>query len=148
LTRRLIRSQEQERQAVAGELHDRMSGHLFALRQGVDALPPDTATAALGGAVSACSNDVRAMMNELHPTVLDDLGFCTALEEYVHGLGNNVPFRIALDIEPDARAWRSSDQTLLFRIVQEAVLNARKHADASAVEIRFESTHDGHRLQI
>jgi glucose-6-phosphate-specific signal transduction histidine kinase len=33
LTRRLIRSQEQERQAVAGELHDRMSGHLFALRQ-------------------------------------------------------------------------------------------------------------------
>jgi signal transduction histidine kinase len=40
LARQLIRSQEQERQAMAGELHDRMSGHLFALRQAVDALPP------------------------------------------------------------------------------------------------------------
>ena len=86
LTRRLIRSQDQERQAVAGELHDRMSGHLFALRQAVDVLPADATTGALGRAVSACSNDVRAMMNELHPTVLDDLGFCSALEEYVDGL--------------------------------------------------------------
>jgi two-component system NarL family sensor kinase len=148
LTRELIRNQEQERQTMAGELHDRMSGHLFALRQAVDALPAGSATAALGGAVSACSNDVRAMMNELHPTVLDDLGFCTALEEYVHGIASAVPFRITLDIEPDARAWRSPDQTLLFRIVQEAVLNVRKHADASEVEIRFECTHDGHRLHI
>jgi len=148
LTRRLIRSQEQERQAVAGELHDRMSGHLFALRQAVDALPTGSTTDVLGRAVSACSDDVRAMMNELHPTVLDDLGFCTALEEYVDGVKSAVPFRITLDVEPDARTWRSPDQTLLFRIVQEAVLNVRKHANASEVEIRFESTHDGHRLHV
>ena len=147
LTRQLIRNQEDERRALAGELHDRMSGHLFALRQGVDALPL-ASDAALGQAVSACSNDVRAMMNELHPTVLDDFGFCTALEEYVDGIRSAVPFRIALDIEPDARSWSSPDQTLLFRIVQEAVLNVRKHASASEVEIRFESTEDGHRLRI
>ncbi len=148
LTRQLIRTQEQERQAMAGDLHDRMSGHLFALRQAVDALPDTALTAVLGGAVSACSNDVRAMMNELHPTVLDDLGFCTALEEYVEGLENAIPIRLELDIDPDARNWRSPDQTLLFRIVQEAVLNVRKHANASKVEIRFEATHDGHRLHI
>lgn len=88
------------------------------------------------------------MMNELHPTVLDDLGFCTALEEYVEGLENSVPIRIELDIDADARTWHSPDQTLLFRIVQEAVLNVRKHANASRVEIRFEATHDGHRLCI
>ena len=148
LARQLIRSQEQERQAMAGELHDRMSGHLFALRQAVDALPADSTTAALGRAVSTCSNDVRAMMNELHPTVLDDLGFCTALEEYVAGLASAVPIRIELDIDADARTWRSPDQTLLFRIVQEAVLNVRKHANASKVQIRFEATHDGYRLHI
>jgi signal transduction histidine kinase len=145
VTRQLIRNQEQERRALAGELHDRMSGHLFALRQGVDALPVDS-DIALGRAVSACSDDVRAMMNELHPTVLDDLGFCTALEEYVDGVRSAVPFRIALVIETAARLWSSPDQTLLFRIVQEAVLNARKHADASEVEIRFDSTDDGYRL--
>jgi signal transduction histidine kinase len=88
------------------------------------------------------------MMNELHPTVLDDLGFCTALEEYVAGLASAVPIRIELDIDADARTWRSPDQTLLFRIVQEAVLNVRKHANASKVQIRFEATHDGYRLNI
>ncbi len=148
LSRQLIRSQEQERRALAGELHDRMSGHLFALRQGVDALPAASWSTALDGAVNACSKDVRAMMNELHPTVLDDLGFCSALDEYVDGLRSAVTLRIALVIEADAREWSSPDQTLLFRIVQEAVLNVRKHAEASEVEIRFESTDDGHRLSI
>lgn len=148
LSRQLIRSQEQERRAMAGELHDRMSGHLFALRQGVDALHGQPGNVALDEAVRACSKDVRAMMNELHPTVLDDLGFCTALDEYVEGLKPAVPFRIELDIEDDARSWRSPDQTLLFRIVQEAVLNVRKHARASVVVIRFEPTHAGHRLSI
>ena len=148
LTRQLIRSQEQERRAMAGELHDRMSGHLFALRQAVDALPANATTIELDRAVGACSNDVRAMMNELHPTVLDDLGFCTALDEYVEGLEHAVPIRIELDIDSNARGWRSPDQTLLFRIVQEAVLNVRKHANASRVEIRFEATHDGYRLHI
>jgi two-component system, NarL family, sensor kinase len=148
LSRQLIRSQEQERRAMAGELHDRMSGHLFALRQGVDALHGQPGTVALDEAVRACSKDVRAMMNELHPTVLDDLGFCTALDEYVDGMKHAVPFLIELHIEDDARSWRSPDQTLLFRIVQEAVLNVRKHARATALVIRFESTHDGHRLSI
>jgi two-component system, NarL family, sensor kinase len=98
--------------------------------------------------VRACSKDVRAMMNELHPTVLDDLGFCTALDEYVEGMKYAVPFRVELAIDDDARSWRSPDQTLLFRILQEAVLNVRKHARASTVAIRFESTHDGHRLSV
>ncbi len=148
LARQLIRSQEQERRAMAGELHDRMSGHLFALRQGVDALPGESGAIALDRAVSACSKDVRAMMNELHPTVLDDLGFCTALDEYVEGLRRVVPFRIDLAIDAGARLWSSPDQTLLFRIVQEAVLNVRKHARATAVAIRFETTPAGRRLSI
>jgi two-component system, NarL family, sensor kinase len=148
LSRELILNQERERRAMAGELHDRMSGHLFALRRGVDALAGQPGCSALDEVVRACSKDVRAMMNDLHPTVLDDLGFCTALDEYVDGLRTAVPFRVELDIEEDARSWHSPEQTLLFRIVQEAVLNVRKHASASVVTIRFEATHDGHRLTV
>jgi signal transduction histidine kinase len=56
------------------------------------------------------------MINELHPTVLDDLGFCTALEEYADGLEKRAVSNHAR--HRTARAWRSADQTLLFRIVQ------------------------------
>jgi signal transduction histidine kinase len=145
LLQRLIRTQEQERRNLAGELHDRMSAHLFALRQAADqsADTPD-----LAATVDACSKDVRALMETLHPTVLDELGFCRALEEYVDSLADTGAPLIELRIDREARAWRSPDQTMLFRIAQEAVLNARKHARASRVQIAFARVSDTYVLTV
>ncbi|MBO6634918.1 sensor histidine kinase [Parvibaculum sp.] len=131
LLRRLIRTQEEERRLIAGDLHDRMSGHLFALRQGADRAQDR----ALSDTVDGISRDIRALMNELHPTVLDDLGIAVAMEEYVAAQRESAPFKISLDIAPELRHWRSSTDAMLFRILQEALLNIRKHARASQVSI-------------
>lgn len=145
LLRRLIRTQEEERRLIAGDLHDRMSGHLFALRQGADR----TGDTAMSEAVDGLSRDIRALMNELHPTVLDELGIAVAVEEYVAAQRETAPFAISLDIAPELRHWRSSADAMLFRIVQEALLNIRKHASASHVSITLDpEPGDGARLRI
>ncbi|MEX1154647.1 sensor histidine kinase [Parvibaculum sp.] len=133
LARRLIQTEEDERRRAAADIHDRMSGHLFALRQGADRAHD----AGLSAAVAALSSDVRTLMNEMHPTVLDDLGFLVAVEEYVAGQRDQVPFSISLDLDPALRNWHCRSDAMLFRILQEALLNVRKHAGAGNVSISF-----------
>ncbi len=71
--------------------------------------------------------------NSLHQ--LDDLGIAVAMEEYVAAQRESAPFTISLDIAPELRHWRSLTDAMLFRILQEAVVNIRKHAKASQVSI-------------
>ncbi len=144
LLHKLIRAQEDERQLIAGDLHDRMGGRLFTLQQGIDRCCERVAgDAALGGELRRladearrCSQDVRRLMNELRPTVLDDLGLFEALQEYGANLDSTVPFELRVDIDARLRGRHSPQDAMLFRLVQEAVLNVRKHADARHVEIR------------
>lgn len=145
LLHRLIGVAEEERQRIAGDLHDGMGGQLFTLQQGLDecvrrsdadpALKQRLET--LAGDSRACSAEVRSLMNELRPTVLDDLGFYAALDDYVAELSETAEFGISLEFEPALRGWRSAGDAMLFRLVQEALLNVRKHARAQRVQIRF-----------
>jgi len=144
LLHKLIRAQEDERQLIAGDLHDRMGGRLFTLQQGIDRccerVGGDSALAGelhrLADEARRCSQDVRRLMNELRPTVLDDLGLFEALQEYGANLDSTVPFDLRVDIDGRLRGRHSPQDAMLFRLVQEAVLNVRKHADARHVEIR------------
>tara|TARA_R110002124_G_scaffold230810_1_gene396016 strand:- start:1634 stop:2878 length:1245 start_codon:yes stop_codon:yes gene_type:complete len=143
LLKRLINSQEDERKRISGDIHDRMSGHLFALRQNLDRIRSDAHTferlqqplEKLDAEVRDTSSEVRRLMNELRPTVLDDLGLAPAIEEYVAELHGTQPFTLTLGIDPSLRSWGGKGDTAIFRILQEAVLNIRKHADACNVTI-------------
>jgi two-component system, NarL family, sensor kinase len=143
LLHRLIDVQEVERKRIADDLHDRMGGRLFTLQQGIDGcrsdpgLEPATQTllASMAHEARACASDVRTLMNELRPTVLDDLGLAETLAEYVATLADVVPLRVSVDVDPALRDWRSEQDTMLFRVVQEAVLNVRKHAQAQRLDI-------------
>ena len=145
LLQRLIGTQEEERKQTASDLHDRMGARLFALRHGLEksiALAGDGTALrrqleGLSAEASACGADVRAIMNELRPTVLDELGFYEALSEYLSSLSGAVPFRLESHLDPTLHKWRSRQDAMLFRLVQEALLNARKHARAGRVSVRF-----------
>ncbi len=143
LLQRLINSQEDERKRMASDIHDRMSGHLFALRQNVDRIRRDAQAAAhseaalqaLDAEVRDTSSAVRRLMNELRPTVLDELGLASAIEEYVADMRDTVTFDIALEIDNSVRSWCGPGDTAIFRIMQEALLNIRKHARATKVTV-------------
>ncbi len=138
LLQRLMHAHEAERKHVAGEIHDRFGGRLFTLQQGIasasGAPSLDEATRSLLRAVEvearAFAGDVRTMMNDLRPTVLDEFGLDEALREYVAAFYPTAPFAVELDIDPGLKVWRSEADATLFRIVQESLLNVRKHAAA------------------
>jgi signal transduction histidine kinase len=99
--------------------------------------------------LTRCTTFVRSFLNELRPNVLDELGLCEALSEYVAAQQQIVPFRIALRLDPGLAQWRSGQDAMLFRLIQEAILNCRKHADATAMTISLERKEfEGVKLEI
>jgi len=144
---RLIGVQEEERKRIAGEIHDRMGQRFFELHHGVDRLrgaladeKPEIAALLerLRADARAAGLEIRELMNELRPSVLDDFGASAAIREYGAALLEQGDLRVRVDVDPAARAARPEVNVALFRILQEAVLNVRKHADARelAIELR------------
>ena len=148
LARENARIQEDERRNLARELHDHFGQYLNAIK--VDAVTireaGNDADAARDGAVSiiGIADHVQSVMREtiarLRPAGLDELGLTAALEHCIDGWRKRLP-AITFEFTPsnlDAR-WDESINITLYRVVQEALTNVAKHADATRVEIRLEA---------
>ncbi|HTO53593.1 MAG TPA: sensor histidine kinase [Myxococcota bacterium] len=155
LLRRLIHAEEEERKRIASDLHDRMGARFFELSYGIDrargAVGDDKPEAIqhlerLASDARACGDEIRELMNQLRPTVLDDFGVSEALREWGMNLQAQCELRVRLEIDPEASAARPDVNVALFRIAQEAVLNARKHAEASELEIALARDASGERI--
>jgi len=156
--RRLARSvwqvQEDERRRLARDLHDGIGQNLTALkhrlsqlRDSRDAQQPDF-NERLDTAIALCADtleDTRNLSRLLRPPILDDLGLEPALQWLGRSIGESSGLSIALEIEP-LPPLDSELQTLLFRVAQEALNNASKHAQASNVLLRLVAR--GGRLQL
>lgn len=146
LSGRVVRAQEAERRLIARELHDGIGQVLTALRIDLgliaDMLPgaPGTAAARLAetrAQVGDLMNDVRRISAELRPSMLDDLGLLPTLNWLAEGFTR----RLGIPVAVRAGRWpEHADPDVeigLFRIVQEAVNNAVKHAGARRIDVRL-----------
>lgn len=141
LARQVWRVQEEERRRLARELHDGLGGNLTALKHQIEALElalherPDLrerASAAL--ALTATTlEDTRALSRMLRPQVLDDLGLDAALNWLARHVAGSAGFRVEVDTANLGDTVDADVATLVFRLVQEALANAAKHAAASHV---------------
>jgi signal transduction histidine kinase len=90
---------------------------------------------------------LRSLLFELRPTALDRDGLVAALRVYLEHTARTTGWEVevhdALEDEPDPDL-----RALLYRIAQESVANARKHADAKRVEIAVASADDGVSLRV
>jgi PAS domain S-box-containing protein len=153
LALRLEGAQEQERRRVASDIHDDPIQVMSAvdLRLQTLLLDPDSITAgelqALHETVELAIARLRSMVFELRPAALDREGIGAALSQYLDHVAEQtgwaVVFRNGLQQEPPAEMRAS-----LFRIAQEALMNARKHASASAVEVTVASAGSGVALRV
>lgn len=154
--RRFAQIQEEERRNISALLHDRMSSHMFLLRRGIESCMETPLTesqlharlAQLSSRVGACTQDVRSIMDALRPTVLDELGFHEAASEYLARHAEASPYRLVCRLSPSLRHWRSRNDALLFRLLQEALLNIQKHAEATNVEVTLANAAEGVELRI
>jgi signal transduction histidine kinase len=154
LSTELVRVQEEERRTIARELHDEVGQVLMAMK--VELALAQRRIEAAGLPAGALDNaqsiadtalhTVRDLSHLLHPAVLDDLGLTAALDSYLKGFG----MRHALEIEllHDAMAERLTPEmeAAIYRVVQEALTNVVKHAQASFVLVYLRRA--GHLIEV
>jgi two-component system sensor histidine kinase UhpB len=142
LAERLLQVQENERQMLAQELHDELGQSISGIKVMCVSMSA-TATAdnqsKLKLVTDICDHlytVVRELMRELRPTVLDELGLKTALEEIVETWQQRHPgMEIILNCDNSVDACSDTLRINLYRIVQESLTNIVKYAQAQHVTI-------------
>jgi PAS domain S-box-containing protein len=142
LSRRLIRAHEAERARLGRELHDDVTQRLAVLaietgriERGADKISPAETLRGIREGLVRLSEDIHALSYRLHPALLEDLGLAEALKAECERFSRqeSIPAEVTLMDLPDNV---SPDLALcLFRVTQEALRNAARHAKASRVEI-------------
>jgi PAS domain S-box-containing protein len=145
LSRKVLLAQEEERARVARDLHDELGQIITALRLELDLsrrrlpAPPQTAEDAFRGPIDLlekATTELRRICEGLRPPLLDDLGVGPAVERLLDrftgrtGIGVNVEIRIDDDSDVPQEVALTA-----YRILQEALTNIVRHAEASQVEI-------------
>lgn len=138
LSQRLVETQEQERKSLSRELHDEVGQVLTALRvqlgQAASVAPNEHVSQASRLAERSLQT-VRQMARGLRPAMLDDLGLGPALKWLARDFANNVDLEIDVELEGEFVGLDEPRRTCVYRVVQEALTNCAKHAQASKVRI-------------
>ncbi len=139
---RALAAQEQERKHLARELHDETAQALTSILLGLKPLERSAATpddraavATLRELVVSTLQGVRRLAVELRPSALDDFGLETAAERLVSTFRESTGLRVDLETRLGEVRLPTEIETILYRIVQEALANVVKHAEASQVSI-------------
>jgi signal transduction histidine kinase len=141
--RRVVDAQELERKRLARELHDETGQALTSILLELKALEQQfgseqgrDAVASLRERVVRTLHDVRRLAVELRPAALDDFGLVSAVERLVDTFREQSGLEVDLESGGlGAERLPSEVETVLYRIVQEALTNVVKHSDASRVSI-------------
>ena len=140
--RRVVAGQELERRRLARELHDEtgqaLTSILLGLRSVDEAGSSDdirSAVADLRELVVATLQDVRRLAVQLRPKALDDFGLVPALERLVQTFSETSGIEVDVEARLGEKRLPSEVETTLYRIVQEALTNVVKHAEATKVSI-------------
>ena len=139
---RILETQELERKRMARELHDETGQALTAILLGLKPLEAEAGetVGALRELVKSALASVRRLSVELRPAVLDDFGLAAALERSCDDLRERTDVEVALDVRGLQERLPADVETTLYRVAQEALANAVRHASPRAIRIELEHT--------
>ena len=142
LSRQLMEAQETERARISRELHDEIGQALAAVKlnlQAIGRLSDDArVTAQVRDGVSVVDStviEVRNLSRDLRPSVLDDLGLIAALQWYLGRQGERASLEIGFAPPANLPRPPREIETACYRIVQEALTNIVRHAEATRVDV-------------
>lgn len=142
LSRQLVQAQENERRALARELHDQVGQSLTAVKLNLQTLQRVAKDAGMANELNSsveiadrALQRIRNLSLNLRPTVLDDFGLEAALEWYLERQAIWFDLDISLGCELTAERLSPEMETTCFRIAQSALTNAARHAEAEHVQV-------------
>jgi two-component system, NarL family, sensor kinase len=157
LSGKLLRSQDEERRRIARELHDTTVQGLTAVLINlslVDESNPglnDKTRQLLADAVALgeqCARELRTVSYLLHPPMLDELGLAGAMRDYADGFARRSGLRVDLELPRALKGVPRETGLALFRVMQEALANVRRHSGSRTASIRLACTATELRLEV
>lgn len=141
---------EDERKRIAGDLHDETLPALSAVARMIDELfrtdDPRSSTVPerMRLKLDATIQEMRRVINDLHPSVLETMGFVPALENLAVMLERDTGVRYTFVDRNGKDDYDISDfaKLQLYRIVQEALNNVAKHSEGTDVEVKIQTLYD------
>jgi len=145
--RRLITERENERKALARELHDQVIQDLLGLNYQLEEVADDEKSSLLQNEVSSIRQGIRDVVSELRqvcsdlrPPTIDHHGLSGAIDSLAHEWAERNDVQLQLEIDPALGRLPETIELSVFRIVQEGLSNVRKHAAARHVRLSLQRT--------
>lgn len=142
LSQRLVEAQETERRHLARELHDEIGQSLTVIKINLESLQRDASNATIAPRlqhsieiVQHTLQQVRELSLDLRPALLDDLGLVATLRWYLDRQTQWNDFAVYFVAQPPDLTLPNDLETVCFRIVQEAMTNIIRHAQAQNVTV-------------
>ncbi len=142
LNQQIIDSQENERHRVSRELHDGVNQLLVAAKYRLDNVTRERDEEKKEMELNASKNameqaivEVRRISKDLRPPQLDDLGLVAGIEAYMNELRDRSQLELIFEHDIEGAEFSPQVETTLYRVVQEALHNVEKHANAQGVDV-------------
>jgi len=157
LARQIITTQESERRMISRELHDEVVQTLVGINVQLAALNRSAASGVstlraritrTQRLVEKSVNAVHQFARELRPAVLDDLGLIPALHAYLKPFARRKKLRVSLTAFSGVENLSSERRTVLYRVIQEALTNIGRHANARKVDVSLREYPGGIRMEV
>ena len=149
--REVTKGQEEERTRIARELHDDTAQSLVLLCRGLDAArsgSEDGKLEEMRGLADSILEGVRRFSRDLRPSILDHLGLLPAIEWVAGEASSRGVVKASVDVIGEQRRLSSEAELVLFRIAQEAMRNAEKHAGECSAKVTIEFRDEDVRLKV
>lgn len=157
LSRQVLQAQESERKRISRELHDVIVQTLTGINVQLTSLRKDAAHNIKGldrnivrtqELVEKSVASVHKFARELRPFALDDLGLIPALHSFMKEFAVRTGVQAELTAFAGVEKLENTKRTIIFRVVQEALVNVKKHAHASHVAVKIQERQGIVRLDI
>jgi two-component system, NarL family, sensor histidine kinase UhpB len=150
----VLRAQEEERKRIARDLHDEVNQSLTALLLRIEAAtqdaPPELQQelAETKHLANRAMTELLDLARQLRPTALDDHGLVAALRTHVKDYDRRSDASAHFWVDPDIQELAPDVQLVIYRVAQEALVNAARHSGASRIEVNLERHNSSVCLQV
>lgn len=142
ITTLILKAQEDERKRVSQELHDGIGQMLYSILISLKGLRKKVTDEQLSENIleiekmtSNTMNEVKNIAHMLRPSALDDLGFIPAIRSHISQFEKTFHIKVDLHIDGSQKRVSPEVETALFRICQEALINAAKYSKATSIDV-------------